>query len=375
MAEVWTALLVALVFLAAAAGFILAIWYGSLQVIAGRITAGGLLAFCLYAGQTVEPLRRLAELQGILQRSLAAAERLFELVDLPVPGNGPANAPDAVAPPERWESGGARPARHPVAAALTLDLVHFRHRESHALLEGLDLRIEPGERVALVAASGAGKSTVARLLVRFLDPSSGRILLDGSDIRTMRLRVLRRRVCVVEQDPFLFSGPLIDNIRYGSQDATLAVVEEAARLTGLETLALSRPEGLAAPLAEAGRDASGGQRQRVALARAVVRDPDLLILDEATSALDGESEAGILANLESWFSSRTVIIMAHRLSSIRRAPRIVVLQEGRVAGDGGFQELARSCAAFQALFAEQLAADAAGEGVAGSGAGPVLTTR
>jgi subfamily B ATP-binding cassette protein MsbA len=361
MGEVWTAMLVALVFLAAAGGFILAIWYGSLEVAAGRVTAGGLLAFCLYAGQTVEPLRRLAELHGLLQRSLAAAERLFQLVELP--------APEVEGSPARFTSEGAngadgRCARRQAAAALTLEGLRFRHRGSQPLLEGLDLHLDAGEMVAVVAASGAGKSTLARLLVRFHEPQEGRVLLDGVDIRSIRRHELRRRICVVEQEPFLFSGPLIDNIRYGLPGASSAVVDEAVRLTGLDALRAIRPEGLAAPFAEAGRDVSGGQRQRVALARAIVRAPDLLVLDEATSALDGESEADILANLESWFASRTVIIMAHRLSSVRWVRRIIVFQDGRVAGDASFEELARNCTAFRTLFSEQLEAGGSGEGSA-----------
>jgi len=363
MAEVWTALLVALVFLAAAGGFVLAVWFGSLEVAAGRITAGGLLAFCLYAGQTVEPLRRLAELHGLLQRTLAAAERLFELLELPIP------VPiGACVPSEGAGDDGDRGAHRRAAAALALDAVRFRYRDAQPLLEGLDLRITPGETIALVGASGAGKSTLARLLVRFQEPQSGTILLDGIDIGTLPLAVLRRRVCVVEQEPFLFSGSLVDNVRYGAPDAPAAAVEEAMRLTGLDALQAVQSGSPAASLAEAGRDVSGGQRQRVALARAVVRDPDVLVLDEATSALDSESEAVILENLERWFAARTVVVMAHRLSSVRRVRRIVLLQDGRVAGEGSLEALVRTSAAFRMLFSEQLDA-AAGRDVRASPVG------
>jgi ABC-type multidrug transport system fused ATPase/permease subunit len=351
MADVWTALLVALVFAAAAGGFILAIWYGSHEVTAGRITAGGLLAFCLYAGQTVEPLRRLADLHGLLQRSLAAAERLFEVLELPVP------EPSAMAAAGGGEETHRRAARHSCAAAgVSWEAVRFRYHATQPLLEGLDLAIDAGERVALVGASGAGKSTLARLLVRFQEPREGRILIDGRDIATLPRELVRRRVCVVEQEPFLFSGSLADNLRYGRPAAPVAAVEKAVALTGLEPLWTARPEGLAALYAEAGRDVSGGQRQRVALARAIVRNPDVLVLDEATSALDSESEAQIFADLETWFALRTVLIVAHRLSTIRRVPRIVVLDQGRIVADGAFSALLEGSEAFRTLFAEQLAA-------------------
>ncbi|MFI5165810.1 MAG: ABC transporter ATP-binding protein [Thermoanaerobaculales bacterium] len=364
MAEGWTALLIALVFLAAASGFVLAVWYGSLEVAAGRLTAGGLLAFCLYAGQTVEPLRRLAEIHGLLQRSLGAAERLLELGELEVePSEGVGEsgtwlAPRPVAGSPSGPSAAApdASARLVVPASLVCEAVRFRHRDTQPLLEGLDLRVAAGERVALVGASGGGKTTLANLLVRYQEPASGRILLDGLDILEEAVGVLRRKVCVVEQEPFLFSGPLLDNLRYGAPDASPALVDAAVRLTGLEVLRTAQPEGLLAGFAEAGRDVSGGQKQRVALARAIVRDPALLVLDEATSALDSEAEAEILTALESWFAQRTVIVMAHRLSTIRRVPRIAVLYEGRIVADGSFETLAKGNAVFRALFAEQLEA-------------------
>ena len=348
MAEVWTAALVALVFLAAAGGFVAAVWYGSREVAAGRVTAGGLLAFCLYAGQTVEPLRRLAELHGMLQRTAAAAARLFDLLDLPV-----------VAEPEaRTAPAGAAGGRG--AAAVALDAVRFAYPGSPPLFDALDLAVAPGERVAVVGASGAGKSTLARLLVRFVDPDGGRVALDGRDLRELPLEVVRRRVCVVEQEPFLFAGSLPDNVRYGSPDAPDAAVAEAMRLVGLEALGAQRFDAPDAGVAEGGRDVSGGQRQRVALARAIVRDPDVLVLDEATSALDSEAEAAILESVGPWLARRTVVIMAHRLASVRGVPRIVLLRDGRVAEEGSYDALVSRSAAFRALFAGQLDATAAG---------------
>ena len=364
MAEVWTAFLVALVFLAAAGGFIAAVWYGTVEVAAGRLSAGGLLAFCLYAGQTVEPLRRLAEIHGLLQRSLGAAERLFALRELevePVEENleserGTVPVPGVESPRSHGKELNSAHNRPMTPAALVCEAVRFRHRTDQPLLEGLDLRVDRGGRLALVAASGGGKSTLANLLVRYHQPSAGRILLDGQDLRFESLEVVRRKVCVVEQEPFLFSGSLLDNLRYGAPSAPPTRVDTAIRLTGLESLRAARDAAVSLGVAEGGRDVSGGQKQRVALARAIVRNPALLVMDEATSALDSEAEAEILGALEGWFAERTVIIMAHRLATIRRVPRIAVLHEGRIVADGALDALVSGSAVFRTLFGDQLEA-------------------
>ncbi len=334
--EWWTAMLMTVVWLITGLGLLGIIWYGTRYAMAGRLTAGGLFAFCLYAVQTVEPLRRLAEVQGMLQRALAAAERVYEVIDAP----------------EVEEEGLSRlPA--PVRGEVRLEGVGFWYRENEPVLDGLDLRISARETLAVVAASGHGKSSLASLLVRFADPQRGRILLDGIDLRAVRLADVRQAVCVVEQNPFIFSGPVIDNIRYGSWQATRGAIDTAVALAGLGPLVTSL--GLDAPLEEGGRDLSGGQKQRIALARAIVRDPAVLVLDEATSALDSDSEAQIFAQIEPWLRQRTVIVMAHRLATISRFGRVVVLQAGRIVGDGSVGALQQRCAPFRQLFAEQLA--------------------
>ncbi len=336
--EWWAALLLMLVWLATGFGLLGIFWYGTHLTLSGAMTAGGLLAFCIYAGQTVEPLRRIGEVQALLQRVLAAAERVYEVIDFgSVEVDGTASLP------------------LPVRGGLNIEGLHFRYRSEEPVLEGIDLRIEPGANVALVAASGGGKSTLASLLVRFIAPQRGRICLDGADVGSLRLGELRRAVCVVEQNPFIFSGPLNDNIRYGSWQASSAAVESAVTLAGMESMVASLPGGLNAVLEEGGRDLSGGQKQRIALARAIVRDPALLVLDEVTSALDGESEAQIFAQLDPWLRQRTVLAFSHRLSTISRFPRVIVLDRGRVVGDGSVAELLRSCPVFSQLFAEQLA--------------------
>jgi ATP-binding cassette subfamily B protein len=353
-AEGWSGALAALVFLLAIVGFVAAVWYGTVQVGAGRISVGGMLAFCLYAGLLIEPSRRLAELQGFLQRSLPAAARVLELVDSSTEGE-----PVDVGY-RSLEAAGRQQSSH-VAGAVTssgcdieFDNVRFRYRPDQPLLEGVRLHIRPRETVAVVAESGGGKSTMAALLLRFRDPLGGRLLLGGRDLREYPLTELRRTVCVVEQKPFLFSGPLIDNIRYGTWDAPARAINDAIRLVGLEPLVKSRPRGLHAALQEGGSDLSGGQRQRVALARAVVRDPAVLVLDEATSALDSKAERMVFENLESWLARRTVIVMAHRMSTIRRISRIVVLKDGVVVHQGNLDALTRQCSAFNSLFEEQL---------------------
>lgn len=335
--EQWAAVLVAAVSVVGATALFGIIWYGSQQVIQKHLTPGELLAFCLYAAQTIEPLRRLSEVHGMLQGALAAAARVYEVIDFP-----------------RVEAQGRTAISLPVRGALRFEDVRFRYRADEPVLAGVTLSIAPMETVGIVAASGGGKSTIANLLMRFFDPDQGRILLDGVDLRALRLADLRRAVGVVEQDPFIFSGALIDNIRYGSWHTSTAAITAAVSLAGLEPLVSSLPGGLHAVLREAGRDLSGGQKQRIALARAVVRDPAVLVLDEATSALDSDSERQIFVQLQDWLRRRTVLVMAHRLATIRRFERVIVLEGGRVVGDGSVSRLLSGCPAFERLFAEQI---------------------
>jgi ATP-binding cassette, subfamily B, bacterial MsbA len=311
--------------------------YGTNQIAIGRQTPGALLAFCLYAVQTVEPLRRLSEVHGLMQRALAAAVRVFEIIDLP-----------------SIESEGVLALPAPPAGALNFARVSFGYDRDRSVLDDIELKIAPRETVGVVAASGGGKSTLASLIVRFADPVSGRILLDGIDLRELRLAELRRAVCVMEQKPFVFSGSLFENIRYGSPQATREQVRTAASQAGLDQFIASLPGGLDSYLAESGRNLSGGQQQRIALARAIVRDPMVLILDEATSAIDSETEEEIFSRLRPWLAKRTVLLMTHRLSTVIRFPRVIVLDQGRIVGDGNAAQLLETCAVFKRLFAEQV---------------------
>jgi subfamily B ATP-binding cassette protein MsbA len=337
-AEAWSSLVLAAVWLVTGAGLIAIFGYGGWGVLEGRLTPGGLFAFCLYAAQTVEPLRHLSDVQTILQRGLAAAARVYEVID-----HREVEATTLAAAARTWRG------------EVSFADVHFAYAPDKPVLRGLDLEIRPREALSLVAASGGGKSTLAALLTRFFVPQSGSIRLDGIDLAALPLAELRRAVCVVEQEPFVFSGSLLENLRYGSWSASDEQVRRAVRLAGLEPFVRSLPQGLAQNLAQAGKNLSGGQRQRIALARAILRDPAVLVLDEATSAVDGDTERQIFAGLEDWLCRRTVLVMAHRLSTVARFDRIAVLAAGRVADAGGLDELAGRSAEFRDLFGEQLA--------------------
>lgn len=337
-AEWWATTLVTAVWLATALGLLAAIWYGSRQVIAGARSPGDLLVFALYAAQAIEPLRRLSDVQGRWQRTLAAAARLFAVIDLPAESR----------------RGGHRVLPLPVRGELAIEHVRFAYDGGAAVLDGLSFRLAPGETAALVAASGGGKSTLARLLLGFLAPQAGRLRLDGVDLAELDLEALRRSVGVVFQEPFLFRGTLAENLRYGAVAVADARVRQAAETVGLESLLRALPRGLASDLTEAGRSLSGGERQRIALGRALLRSPALLVLDEATSAIDSETEEAIFDRLAPWLAERTVLVMAHRLSTVRRLPRVLVLEQGRLVGDGAPPALLATCPPFRQLFASQV---------------------
>ena len=313
------------------------LWFGTFRIRAGGLPDGALVAFLLYAGQVVEPVRRLSDAHALLQGLLASAARVYELIDWPgvevTTGVGPA--------PTRVEG------------AVTYDRVGFTYEGRPPVLRDVSLHVEPGGRAAIVGGTGAGKTTLARLLVRLLDCSSGRVCLDRRPVETWPLHALRRHVCLVEQEPFLFSGTIADNVRYGSWHADDGQVEQALRLVGLWPLVSALPLRIGTPLSETGRQLSGGERQRLALARAIVRDPVVVILDEATSAIDSDTESGLFDALEPWLAGRTVLCIAHRLSTVRRFSRAIVLQDGAVVCDGPPRVLWDTCSTFIQLFGEQ----------------------
>jgi ATP-binding cassette subfamily B protein len=298
--------------------------YGGLLVAAGGMTAGALTAFLVYTLLIAMGLGTLADVWAEAMRGLGAAERVFELTD-------------RVA--EMPIAGGRRLDR--VEGRVAFEGVQFRYpqRPDVEVLRGIDLAVSPGEVVALVGPSGAGKSTVGALLIRLYDPLVGRVTLDGVDLRELDPAWLRRLIGVVSQEPVLFSTTIAENVRYGRPEATDAEVREAIRAANAEGFVMAFPEGLATKVGERGQQLSGGQKQRIAIARALLKDPRILLLDEATSALDAESEALVHEALTRLMRGRTSVVIAHRLSTVVGADRVVVVEGGQIVEEGAHATL------------------------------------
>ena len=302
------------------------IWVGGNDVIAGRTTPGELTAFIFYAVMVAAAAGALSEVIGDLQRAAGATERLMELLR---------EAPLIRAPAEPL----ALPARLRGEIELTELRFAYPSNPDRPAIDGITLHVPAGSSVALVGASGAGKSTLVDLLLRFYEPDGGSILLDGIDTRRVDPQALRRHFALVPQQPVLFTGSVLDNIRYGVPGASEEAVMAAARAAFAEEFIARLPEGYASFVGEGGVRLSGGQRQRIAIARALLRDPAILLLDEATSALDADSEAMVQQALAALMQGRTTLVIAHRLATVRRVDRIVVLEQGRIAATGSHDEL------------------------------------
>jgi len=356
-AVVWKRIVTSSVFMsvssfAAFAALALVLWYGGTLVAAEKMTPGGLTSFLIYTLMVAFSLGGISELWADLMRASGAAERVFELIDR-----------DPAIPLEE----GDRPAS--VEGRIELRGVTFAYpsRKDMPVLKGLELELEPGEVVALVGPSGAGKSTIASLLLRLYDPTEGKVLLDGRDLASLSPEWLRRNVGVVAQEPLLFSCSVAENMRYGRTTATTDEVVSAAKAANAHEFVSKFPEGYETLVGERGVKLSGGQKQRVAIARAVLKDPKILVLDEATSALDAESEHLVKEALDRLMKDRTTLIIAHRLSTVMGADRVVVIEDGKIVQSGKHAALMREGGLYKKLVERQLEqGSAAAQAVAAS---------
>jgi ATP-binding cassette subfamily B protein/subfamily B ATP-binding cassette protein MsbA len=324
------------------------VWYGGYLNVIGRASIGDIMAFQWYTFLLLNPVWNIVNSFSELQRSLAAMERVFEV--LKMEGDKP-DRPDARDAPR-------------IVNEIRFDNVEFEYHANRPVVRDFHVAVPGGSVVALVGRSGAGKTTVTDLVARFHDPTRGRILLNGDDIRDFRLRTYRDLLAIVQQDVFLFDGSVRENIAYGRHDATEAEVEDAARRANAHEFIVKLPKGYDTFIGERGVKLSGGQQQRLAIARAILASPQILILDEATSNLDTESEQLIQASMATLLADRTTFVIAHRLSTIRRADLILLMEDGRIIERGTHHELMNSRGAYYAMVLRQTESDGKnGEGL------------
>ena len=323
----------------ATCGTAVALWLGAQMVIAKTITPGDLIVFITYLRTAFRPMRQLAKYAGQIVRAVASGDRIVDLLN---------------APPDIQDAPGAIDAGR-LQGAIRLENVWFRYQREKPVLRGINLTIEPGERVAIVGPSGSGKSTLASLLLRLYDPRKGRILFDGRDIREYTVESLRKQLGAALQDSVLFAVSVRENIRFGWQDASEEEVIRAARLANAHEFIEELPEGYETVLGERGATLSGGQRRRVALARAAVRDTPILILDEPTTGLDGRNQSAVNAALHRLSAGRTTILITHHLAALSQVDRVVYLQEGQIVEEGTHEELMGRNGQYAAAYRLQVA--------------------
>jgi len=317
-------------------GMLGVLWLGGRRVIAGDLTIGSYVAFSSYIAYLVWPLRVLGQRVTTLQKAVGASARIAEVLD---------------AEPRLREPRHPVELERPVRGDVRLAGVRFGHEDGHPVLDGVELHVAPGESLALVGPTGSGKSTIAGLLARLYDPDDGAVLLDGHNVRDLRLSDVRRAVALVFEDTFLFTDTVRENIRFGRPDAANADVVRAAELAGAAEFLADLPDGFETVLGERGFSLSGGQRQRVAIARAILADPAVLVLDDATSAVDATKEHEIRAALRTVMEGRTTLVIAHRPATIALADRVAVLDGGRIVEEGTHAELLRGSPRYRALLA------------------------
>lgn len=310
------------------------LWFGGYQVVNGALTAGALVAFLTYAVNLANPVKRISRVYGTINKAMAAAERVFNVLDTEEKLK---DKPNAMELPK-------------ISGDVQFDHVSFGYKKDVDVLHDLTLEAKPGQVIAFVGPSGAGKSTIANLIPRFYDVTAGSIKIDGIDIRDVTIRSLREQIGVVPQETMLFSGTVKDNIRYGRLDATDEEIIEAAKAANAHNFIMHLVDGYETKIGERGITLSGGQRQRIAIARAILKNPRILILDEATSALDTESEEIVQEALDKLMIGRTSFVIAHRLSTIINADKIIVLDNGRVTESGTHKELMQTGGLYSHLY-------------------------
>jgi ABC-type multidrug transport system fused ATPase/permease subunit len=329
------ALVLPLVEVVAALAIVFTLFYGSVQISHNQLSVGVLVAFILYINRFFDPIRDLSQQYTQLQRSGVAAERIFNILSIKV---------------EITDSPNAQPLP-PIKGDVEFRDVVFGYKADAPVLQGLNLSIEAGQTAAIVGHTGAGKSTIASLLSRFYDVQQGSVLIDGHNVRDVTQASLRSQIGIVLQEPFLFTGTIRDNIRYGRLEATEAEVEEAARVIGVHDIIIQLPQGYETVIRERGRNLSVGQRQLISFARALLADPHILILDEATANIDTFTEVLVQQGLQRLLRGRTALVIAHRLSTIKNADTIIVLQNGRILEQGSHQQLLQHDGAYATLYA------------------------
>ena len=317
------------------AGTALVLVVGGLHVLGGTLTLGGLLVVIAYLAAVYNPIAEIAHTTGSLRQAMVSARRVRDIFALTPE---PMDAPDAIDASR-------------ISGQVRFDHVRFAYDPNRPVLDGVSFEAHPGEMLALVGLTGAGKTTIANLIPRLFEPDAGQVLVDGIEVTRYALRTLRERVAVVPQHPVLFAGSIADNIRYGRLDASMREVEAAARAAHAHDFVRRLPLGYETAVAEGGATLSGGERQRLGIARALLKNAPILILDEPTSAMDAISESEIFDALESLREKRTILVIAHRLATIRHATRILVLHDGRLVAQGTHQELLTSNALYQRMWA------------------------
>jgi ABC-type multidrug transport system fused ATPase/permease subunit len=333
----WSVFFPAIRFLGAM-GTVIVLGVGALMVVNGEMSLGTLVAFLSYTTSFYEPINRLTEVDNIFQEAIAAGERIFEILDETTEVRDAPEAHDLKT----------------IQGKMIFDQVAFRYGTGDKVLHDIAFEMAPGEMVALVGPSGAGKTSIANLICRFYDPNQGKITIDGHDLRRIKLSSLRQQVAVVLQDSFLFNNSVVENLLYGKPDAIRDELIQAAKAANAHDFIMRLPEGYDTEIGERGVKLSGGQKQRLALARAILADPRILILDEATSSVDAEAEFLIQQALERVLEGRTSLVIAHRLSTVRNADKIIVLDQGHIVEIGKHEELLQSGGLYNQLYQRQM---------------------